>query len=121
VIAYDYQSMYERQIAERQTFNYPPFYRMIRLSLKHKNYQTLNNAASFFASLLKERLGGRVIGPEYPLVARIKNYYIKNIIIKIEVTASQKFVKDFIVECISDMDKHKEYRPVIIAPDVDPY
>ena len=121
VIAYDYQSMYERQIAERQTFKYPPFYRMIRLSLKHKHYQTLNDASTFFSSLLREKLGDRVIGPEYPLVARIKNYYIKNIIIKVEITASQKFVKDYIVSCAGDMEKHKEYRPVIIAIDVDPY
>lgn len=121
VIAYDYQSMYARQIAERQTFKYPPFYRMIRLSLKHKNYQTLNDASAFLASLLRERLGDRVIGPEYPLVGRIKNYYIKNIIVKFEVTASQRFVKDFIISSISDLEKHKQYRPVIVAVDVDPY
>ncbi len=121
VVNYAYKAMYDRQIAERRTFNYPPFFRMIRLSLKHKDYQILNQAADFLAALLRKRLGGRVIGPEFPLVSRIKNKFIKNIIVKIEVSASQRYVKDFIVESISEMDKKAEFRNVIVAPDVDPY
>lgn len=121
VVSYDYESMYRRQIAERQTFKYPPFYRMIRLSLKHKDYQVLNEAADYLAGLLRERLGGRVIGPEYPLVARIKNYFIKNIIIKFEIAASQRFVKDFIIDKTGELEKKRQFRQVIVAPDVDPY
>jgi primosomal protein N' (replication factor Y) len=113
--------MYNRQIAERQMFKYPPFYRMIRISLKHKNYHVLNDAALYFAGLLRERLGSRVIGPEYPLVGRIKNFYIKNIIVKVEVTSSVRFVKDYITDKAGDLEKHKDYSRVIIAPDVDPY
>jgi len=97
VIAYDYNSMYSGQIAEREMFRYPPFYRMIRISLKHRNYQLLNDAAKYMAEILTERFGNRVLGPEYPVVARIKNMFIKNIIVKFEIAASQRFVKDFIL------------------------
>jgi len=121
VIAYDYNSMYSGQIAEREMFRYPPFYRMIRISLKHRNYQLLNDAAKYMAEILTERFGNRVLGPEYPVVARIKNMFIKNIIVKFEIAASQRFVKDFILNSAEKLDQQKEFRSVIVAFDVDPY
>lgn len=121
VIHYDYKSMYERIIADRETFNYPPFYRLIRLSIKHKNAQELNEAAQIFTNLLRKKLGDRVIGPEYPLIGRIKNFFIKDVIIKFEAEASRRFVKDYIRFCISEMDKEPRFRQVLFNVDVDPY
>lgn len=121
VIKNDFDSLYERIIKDRQTFHYPPFYRLIRISIKHKVSQELNEAAQIFADLLRKKLGDRVIGPEYPLVGRIKNFFIKDVIIKFEAEASRKFVKDYIRFCISEMDKEQRFRNVLFNIDVDPY
>ncbi len=120
VIAHDYFSMYKSQMEERASFHYPPFYRIIRISLKHKDYHRLNPAADFFAKELRSKLGSRVLGPEYPMVSRIRNYYIKNVLVKFEVKASHIAVKKIIIEAIHKMHEHKEYKSIFIQPDVDP-
>ncbi len=120
VVANDYQNMYKSQMEERANFKYPPFYRLIKISLKHKDYNLLNEGAAHFANLLRPQLGNRVLGPEYPSVARIKNYFIKNILIKFEVTASHTQVKNIVKNAQDDMFKAQKYRYIFIQPDVDP-
>ncbi len=121
VIHHDYEALYYRIIKDRETFRYPPLYRLIRISVKHKMSPLLNEVSQLFANKLREKLGDRVIGPEYPLVGRIKNLFIKDIIIKFEQDASRKFVKDFIRTCIEDIHKNTDYRQVQFHVDVDPY
>ncbi len=120
VVENDYFGMYKSQMEERVNFKYPPFYRLIRISLKHRDYNVLNAGASHFANLLKPKLGARVLGPEYPMVARVKNLFIKNILIKFEIKASHKAVKVIINDAMDDMYKVKEFRSIYIQPDVDP-
>ncbi len=120
VIDNNYKSMYNSQMEERVNYKYPPFYRIIKISLKHKDYSLLNEVAGKFADLLRPKLGTRVLGPEYPMVSRIRNLYIKNILIKFEIKASHKAVKDIINDAINKIHEKKEYRSVYINPDVDP-
>jgi primosomal protein N' (replication factor Y) len=120
VIDNDYKSMYKSQMEERANFKYPPFYRIIKISLKHKDYNLLNAGSRKFADLLRPKLGARVLGPEYPMVSRIRNLYIKNILIKFEIKASHKAVKDIIYDAIYKMQEIKEYRSILINPDIDP-
>lgn len=120
VIDNNYKSMFESQMEERSNFNYPPFYRIIQISLKHRDSRILNDGARFFVDTLRPKLGSRVLGPEYPAVGRIKNYYIKNVLIKFEVKASHKAVKEIIKEAQKAMFAKKEYRSILILPDVDP-
>ncbi|MCK5847001.1 MAG: primosomal protein N' [Bacteroidales bacterium] len=120
VVANDYLGMYKSQMEERANFKYPPFYRIIRISLKHKDYNVLNGGAEHFANLLKPQLGARVLGPEYPMVARVKNYFIKNILIKFEIEASHVAVKKIIIDAMDAMYKVKKFRSIFIQPDVDP-
>lgn len=121
VVSNDYTGMYESQIADRENFGYPPFTRLIKITLKHKDFHLLNEASRLYAERLRERLGGRVIGPEFPIVSRVKTLYLKNILVKIEMGASHRFVKNFIHETTANFEKKKEYRQVMIAYDVDPY
>ncbi|WP_076548390.1 replication restart helicase PriA [Maribacter ulvicola] len=79
----DYKGMYTEQLYEREQFKYPPVNRIIKVTFKHKNYQVLNEAADWFAGALRTNFGGTVLGPEYPPVARIRNQYLKHIVIKI--------------------------------------
>src|SRR5690606_27159209 len=82
----DYQSMYKDQINERHQFKYPPFLRIIKLVFRHKDFNKVNEASDWYASALKTVFSGsgtQVLGPVFPAVARIRNEYLKNIIIKI--------------------------------------
>jgi len=112
--------MYQSQILERRNYKYPPFYRLINLSLKHKDARTLNEAARELAIMLREILGNRILGPEYPMVSRIKNLYIKNIMIKLERTESLRNHKKEILNTIDKFKAGSGHKSVKISIDVDP-
>ena len=120
VIAHDYKAMYSSQILERRNFKYPPFYRLISIHLKHRDSRLLNEAAREFALLLRESLGKRVLGPEYPLIARIKNLYIKNVLIKLERDENLGGYKKTIIKIINAFKRGSSYKSVRIIIDVDP-
>ncbi|WP_293301235.1 primosomal protein N' [Pedobacter sp. UBA4863] len=121
VINNDYQQMYNDELEERKQFNYPPFSRLIFVNVKHKDANVLNLAAQTLAVNLRAQLGKRVLGPEQPLVARVRNYYIKQIILKIERTAAIQKVKTVLLDTIKDFNSQKDFRSVITQIDVDPY
>lgn len=83
VASNDYQSMYRQQMTERCQYHFPPQCRLIKLTLKHTNDQLVNDAANILASQLREAFPQRVLGPEWPLVSRIQNYYMKDFWIKL--------------------------------------
>jgi primosomal protein N' (replication factor Y) len=121
VIASDYEAMYADELEERKQFNYPPFSRLIFINVKHKDANVLNNASQALANNLRSQLGNRVLGPEQPLVSRVRNYYIKQIIIKVERAAAIQKVKTVLLATISDFNAQKDFRSVITQIDVDPY
>jgi primosomal protein N' (replication factor Y) len=88
--------------------------------MKHKQADLLNRAAAEFARMLKDIFGKRILGPEYPMVSRIMNYYIKHILMKIERDTSVQKMKQRLVETEIEFRKLDEYRPVRILMDVDP-
>ena len=121
VIANDYPQMYADEMEERKQFNYPPFSRLIFINVKHKDANVLNFAAQTLANSLRAQLGNRILGPEQPLVARIRNYYIKQIIIKTEKNAAIQKVKAVLKDTIKDFNAQKDFKSVITQIDVDPY
>lgn len=121
VMANDYHEMYEEELAERKNYHYPPFSRLIFLNVKHKDANVLNVAAQNLANQLRAQLGKRILGPEQPLVSRIRNYYIKQIIVKAERGASIQHIKQLIKDTIIQFNTHKEFKSVLVQIDVDPY
>jgi primosomal protein N' (replication factor Y) len=121
VVANNYIEMYNDEIAERQEFHYPPFTRLIFINVKHKDVNILNGAAAHFAGMLSAQLGNRVLGPEQPLVSRIRNYYIRQIIIKSDKTTAIQKVKAILKQTINDFNTENTFKGVIIQIDVDPY
>lgn len=121
VIENKYLEMYNEELAERKQFHYPPFTRLIFINIKHKDPDVLNVAAQRFASMLRTQLGSRVLGPEQPLVSRIRNYYIKQVIIKSDKNTSIVKVKSVLKEVMLDFQTEKDFRSVILQVDVDPY
>jgi len=121
VVDNNYLEMYNDEIAERKQFHYPPFTRLIFINVKHKDANVLNAAALRFANLLKAQLGTRVLGPEQPLVSRIRNYYIRQIIIKSDKSTAIQKVKSVLKQTIVDFNTENTYKGVIMQIDVDPY
>ncbi|MBD1391797.1 replication restart helicase PriA [Mucilaginibacter glaciei] len=122
VIANDYADLYFTEMEERKSFHYPPFYRIINLDVKHKNPEILYNQAEYLANELRKHFGERVIGPEPPLINRIRNYYIKSIMLKFERdTISIVKAKAVIREVITQFQTTKLAKGSIVQPDVDPY
>ncbi|MCU0433049.1 MAG: primosomal protein N' [Bacteroidia bacterium] len=120
VVAHDYIGLYQQQIAERQEFSYPPFHRLIRLTLKCKDEHLLITAAQHLADQLRAYFGGRVLGPEFPAVGRIRDEYLKNIMLKIEREANSVKVKQIIANELLNMRAHPDYKKVRVVADVDP-
>jgi len=120
VIANDYTGMYASQLAERENFKYPPFYRLIRLTLKHKNKDILHLAAKELAEYLTQIFGNRILGPEMPVISRVQNYYLENILLKIEKQASAQKAKSLLAEAIGNIQQLPTYKSLKVVADVDP-
>jgi primosomal protein N' (replication factor Y) len=121
VVENDYEAMYEDEILERKQFNYPPFSKLIFVNIKHKDADVLNFAAQKLANVLRQQLGKRVLGPEQPLISRIRNYYLKQIIIKSDKDTAVQKVKSLLKETILQINVDKAFKGVLVQVDVDPY
>lgn len=115
----DYKGMFQEQIYEREQYKYPPINRIIKITFKHKDYNKLNDAAEWFAKSLRNSFGGNVLGPEYPPVARIRNQYIKNVIIKIGENYSLVKTKNSIKRIEKSFNAISYYRGVRVIYNVD--
>ena len=115
----DYLGMFQEQIYEREQYKYPPINRIIKITFKHKDYNKLNDAAEWFAKSLRNSFGGNVLGPEYPPVARIRNQYIKNVIVKIGENYSLVKTKNSIKRIEKSFNAISYYRGVRVIYNVD--
>ena len=120
VVNHDYYEMYRNELIERKNYAYPPFYKMIVISLKNKNSNKLEVSSEEFAKSLRSFFGDRILGPEFPIVKRIRNMYIKEIRIKLERKISQKKSKDKIQEMIDVFYSKPFNKSTRISIDVDP-
>ena len=117
----DYASFFAREIEERQQFRYPPFYRLVKVTLKHKKPQVLNDATRIYADYLRRRLGERVIGPAIPHVSRIRNYYLLDVMVKLERDAELiRYAKAVMREGADEVHGERGLSTVRINVDVDP-
>lgn len=120
VVNHDFVRFFEEQMPIRRQFCYPPYYRLIMIKLRHADHNKLNLAAEFFAKQLRPVFKQNLLGPEYPMVSRIKNQYIKQILIKFDRSANTMKVKEVIKQNIDAFKKNQEHKSVTISIDVDP-
>ena len=120
VMEYDFKALYTKELADRRHFNYPPYYKLIKLVLLHKKSDHLHKGASQLASQLKKYLGNRVLGPEFTIIPRINNYYQQQILLKVENKLSVSKVKEFIQNTINLWTKKDYSKSIRIKIDVDP-
>lgn len=116
----DFRSFYEQQIEERKLFSYPPFCRLIEITLRAKDEKVLQAASGLMVGLLRKTFGERVLGPSAPPISRVQRLYIRKILLKIENTASVKDVRQNIYYCENYMKSIADYKSVMIHFDVDP-
>jgi primosomal protein N' (replication factor Y) len=116
----DFAGFYAEQLAEREQFKYPPFYRLVYLTVKHKQRQTAQGAAQALAHFLREVFGNRVLGPQEPPVARIQDVHLQKIMLKLERQASTVKAKELMQDCINRVLATQSWRYVQVAADVDP-
>lgn len=116
----DYRALYEEQIEERRIFMYPPFYRLIEITLRHREQATVDRASGWLAAQAKATFGNRVIGPEYPLVSRIRALYLKRITIRFEKGEAIAEAKEVLRRMSDDLAKQEGMSGVGVVFDVDP-
>ena len=120
VLRNDYRGLFEKQMVTRRQFGYPPFYRIVMIRLKHKDEHKLNPAAAELASMLRPVFRQDLLGPEYPVVARVKNLYIKQMMVKFKREHNAQQVKELIMQQIQLFRERSDYKSVIVQIDVDP-
>lgn len=117
-----YEYLYANEIVERERFGYPPHTRLIKLIIKHRDYKTCEEAAFALQRLLYKRFGQNIIGPESPYVGRIRNMFIKEILLKIHKSSPYlSTLKQFITTSMHQIQQEKQFKAAIIFADVDPY
>jgi primosomal protein N' (replication factor Y) len=117
----DYHKMFEEQTYQRRIYKYPPYYRLIKITLKHKDYIRVNEGADWLKTALYQVFKDHVLGPEFPPVPRIRNLFHKNILIKIPNEQSIKKTKLILSKIRKSFLSTKAFRSVRVVVNVDNY
>jgi primosomal protein N' (replication factor Y) len=117
----DYIGMYNEQLYDRQIYKYPPYFRIIKITLKHRDFDKLKEGAMWLYQVMSQNLNIPVLGPEEPAVNRIRNEYIRTIIIKIPTNISIGVTKKIIQKMLNSFDSVAQYRAIKVAINVDFY
>lgn len=116
-----YTEMYKEQLQERWQYKYPPYFRLIKITLKHRDYNKVDSGVNWLFKALYTSFGEHVLGPTAPAVARIRNQYIKNIVIKIPPKQNLANTKSQVAKIKNTFEAVKEFRPIRFITDVDNY
>ena len=120
VIDNNYLAMALSQLNDRQQFHYPPYYRLIRVALKHKDFNVLEKGVTALSQQLRENFSNHVLGPNFPLVSRINTYYIKEFLLKFDRRINITEVKKQLSDVLQNFSKHAPNKSLRVVIDVDP-
>tara|TARA_R110001632_G_scaffold28927_2_gene77031 strand:+ start:55067 stop:57415 length:2349 start_codon:yes stop_codon:yes gene_type:complete len=115
----DYTAMFKEQLQDRWQYHYPPYYRLIKITLKHKDYQKVDAGIIWLAKAMQNVFGEHVLGPSAPAVARIRNQYIKNVMLKIPPKQSLGKTKQELEKIKNTFQAVADFRPIRFITDVD--
>ncbi|CAN5295121.1 primosomal protein N' [soil metagenome] len=121
VSSHDYEAMYKEQLQDRYQYEYPPYYKLIKFTLKSRDYTKTSEAADWLAKGLSNYFKENVLGPEFPPVARIRNEYYKNILLKIPPKQSLGKTKKYVEKLLNSFKAIGAWRSVRVIINVDPY
>ncbi len=121
VIQYDYETFFEQQLGERKHFEYPPFARLVRITLKHRNLATTQQAAIWFCNVIKQSFDGTILGPVMPPVGRIRNQYLNQILVKMVDATARNKMKTLLRHTHKSFQSIGAFKSVKVVIDVDPF
>lgn len=116
----NYSAFYQAQIRERCEHSFPPYVRLVRVTLRHKDAPLLQQAADAFGEVLRRRFGHGVLGPQRPLVSRVKEYFLMELLVKLQRSVTGMEDRDYILACIDSAHRVEAYRQVLFTVDADP-
>ena len=115
----NYIEMYNEQMNDRYNYKYPPVYKQVKITLKHKDYNRVDAASIWFATSLRNVFGDFILGPESPPIGRIRNQFYKNILVKIPKKQSLSKTKEAIIKINNSFLSIKDFRSVKVILNVD--
>ena len=121
VVQNNYVGMYEEQMYERQIYKYPPYFKLIKLTLKHRDFDKLKEGAMWLYQVMQQNLTIPVLGPEEPPISRIRNEYIRTIMIKIPINQSLQGTKKTIQKILNSFESVAHYKSIKVTVNVDFY
>ena len=121
VVNNDYEGMYKEQVYDRKIYNYPPYYKLIKFTLKHRDFDKLKEGSMWLYQVMKQNFEIPVLGPEEPPISRIRNEYIRTILIKIPITQPLQGTKKTIQKMLNSFDSVVQYRAIKVTVNVDFY
>lgn len=119
IIQHDYTGFFNTEIQERHTYSYPPFSRMIKITIKHKNQQTVNKAGFHLVNKLKASVKAHTLGPSTPAVSKIRDFYIRDIVVKFPRSKELEDNKLFVKELLAEAKLNVEFKGLVIQLNVD--
>ncbi len=117
----DYVGMYNEQLYERQIYKYPPYFKLVKLTLKHRDFDKLKQGAMWLYQVMQQNLPMPVLGPEEPPISRIRNEYIRTIMVKIPMNISVGNTKKTIQKMLNSFEAVPSYRSIRVIINVDFY
>jgi primosomal protein N' (replication factor Y) len=117
----DYESMFKEQLLEREIYKYPPYYKLIKLTLKHRDYEKLKEGSMWLYQVMQQSLPMPVLGPEEPAISRIRNEYIRTIMVKIPAATSIVTTKSTLQKILNSFEAVAAYRSIRVIVNVDFY
>ncbi|MFH6990682.1 primosomal protein N' [Flavobacterium collinsii] len=121
VTNHNYIGMYKEQLYDRQIYKYPPYFRIIKLTLKHRDFDKLKEGSMWLYQVLSQNLNMPVLGPEEPAISRIRNEYIRTILIKIPQNLHLVNTKKTIQKMLNSFEAVAQYRAIKVVANVDFY
>ncbi len=116
-----YNEMFKEQLDERWQYHYPPFYRIIKITLRHKDFIRVDEGANWLGKSLTTIFKNQILGPTTPAISKIRNYFIRHIIIKIPQKQSLSATKANILRVKNSFQAVKQFRSIKFNIDVDSY
>ena len=120
IVKNDYEAFYNQQLSERMLFHYPPFYRLVYIYMKHRDVHVLEEFSDVIAKRMREIFDNRILGPDLPPVARIKQLYIRKIVLKVENGLSQYKINEVLQNIQQAYCQMPRYKAVSMYYDIDP-
>lgn len=121
VTNHNYIGMYKEQLYDRQIYKYPPYFRIIKLTIKHRDFDKLKEGSMWLYQVLSQNLNMPVLGPEEPAISRIRNEYIRTILIKIPQNLHLGNTKKTIQKMLNSFEAVAQYRAIKVIVNVDFY